>query len=293
MNYEKKYKIALDRAKEQLECSKVCEYKNADIASAIMKTMYNIFPELKESEDEKIRKTIVRFFKDNYPNETKMYDGSVTVEKVIDWLEKQRDKYLFTYDDILALQCCMETSKKVQEDKELYKQLQSLHDRLHDTYWLKKQGEHHIAGYLVDKNEKIRKALINVFSTHKDYEIFFGVSVEDIVAWLKKQEASNPYSGVSFEFNGHTWGMCARDNGVEILVDRAIKERVSLDDKPQDKSVIKAINEKEEEVDNANEGEQKTSWELVREFIQKFGRMPEDEDELNCLVQYVIDNKNK
>ena len=212
MNYERKYKIALDRAKEQLECSKVCEYKNADVASAIMKTMYNIFPELKESEDEKIRKTIVRFFKDNYPNETKMYDGSVTVEKVIDWLEKQRDKYLFTYDDILALQCCMETSKKVQEDKELYKQLQSLHDRLHDTYWLKKQGEHHIAGYLVDKNEKIRKALIN---------------------------------------------------------------------------------EKEEEVDNANEGEQKTSWELVREFIQKFGRMPEDEDELNCLVQYVIDNKNK
>ena len=51
------------------------------------------------------------------------------------------------------------------------------------------------------------------------------------IAWLEKQEASNPYSGVSFEYNGHTWGMCARDNGVEILVDGTIKERVSLDDK--------------------------------------------------------------
>lgn len=37
-------------------------------------------------------------------------------------------------------------------------------------------------------DENIRKALINVFATHKDYEMFFGVSVEDIVAWLEKQQ---------------------------------------------------------------------------------------------------------
>ena len=37
------------------------------------------------------------------------------------------------------------------------------------------------------KDEEIRKALINVFATHKDYEVFFGVSVDDIVAWLEKQ----------------------------------------------------------------------------------------------------------
>ena len=35
------------------------------------------------------------------------------------------------------------------------------------------------------QDEKIRKALINVFATHKDYEMFFGVSVEDIIAWLE------------------------------------------------------------------------------------------------------------
>ena len=45
----------------------------------------------------------------------------------------------------------------------------------------------YIAGNLDDKDEKIRKALINVFATHKDYEIFFGVSVENIIAWLEKQ----------------------------------------------------------------------------------------------------------
>jgi len=37
------------------------------------------------------------------------------------------------------------------------------------------------------EDEKIRKALINVFATHKDYEMFFGASVEDICAWLEKQ----------------------------------------------------------------------------------------------------------
>ena len=37
------------------------------------------------------------------------------------------------------------------------------------------------------EDERIRKAIINVFATHKDYEIFFGVSVKDIIAWLEKQ----------------------------------------------------------------------------------------------------------
>lgn len=53
--------------------------------------------------------------------------------------------------------------------------------------------------------------------------------------WLEKQGKPNPYSGVSFKYNGHTWGMCARDNGVEILVDGEIKEIIFLDNKPQGK----------------------------------------------------------
>lgn len=32
----------------------------------------------------------------------------------------------------------------------------------------------------------------------------------------------------------------------------------------------------------------KDNWELVHEFVEKFGRMPEDEDELNVLVEYVL-----
>ena len=58
----------------------------------------------------------------------------------------------------------------------------------------------------------------------------------DTIARIEKQDEPNPYSGVSFKYNGHTWGMCARDNGVEILVDGEIKERILLlDNKPQGK----------------------------------------------------------
>ena len=55
------------------------------------------------------------------------------------------------------------------------------------------------------------------------------VSYEDAVEaalkyWLEKQteQKLNPYTGVSFEYNGHIWGMCARDNGVDILLDKQL-----------------------------------------------------------------------
>ena len=158
-------------------------------------------PELKESEDEKIRKWLIGYFNqyiiDGMPQ---VFGNGLNVKDVLAWLEKQGDKYetiwkptkeqinalthfvrsvgesgytspydnntkllyslltdlqvlekqgendsqviypTFTFNDILAVQCCMETVKEVQEDKELYEQLQSLHNRLHDIYWLEKQS---------------------------------------------------------------------------------------------------------------------------------------------------------
>lgn len=138
MNYEKSYKDALNRAKVQLVCTKVCEYKNEDTAYDIVKTICNIFPELTASEDEIMRKSLIDYLKERKSGES-------------------YGQYVLRYD-----------------------------------HW---------------------------------------------ITWLEKQSEQN-----------HSWN--------------------------------------EEESDN------KPTWELVREFIQKC-RMPKDEDELNCLVQYVIDNKNK
>ena len=59
-------------------------------------------------------------------------------------LEKQGEQTnlpRFTFGDVLALQCCMETAKKVQEDKELYEVLSILHDKVYDAYHLENQSE--------------------------------------------------------------------------------------------------------------------------------------------------------
>lgn len=73
--------------------------------------------------------------------------GKADISKNIAWLKKQ-DKQKkqvhfpkFTFDDVLALQCCMETVKKVQEDKELYERLNLIHSKIYDAYRLEKQGE--------------------------------------------------------------------------------------------------------------------------------------------------------
>jgi len=43
----------------------------------------------------------------------------------------------FTFDDVLALECCMKMTEK---EEELHEQLQSLHDRVHDVYQPDKKG---------------------------------------------------------------------------------------------------------------------------------------------------------
>lgn len=45
------------------------------------------------------------------------------------------------------------------------------------------------------------------------------------------------------------------------------------------------LNNEQEIFDDDN----RPAWELIHEFIGKFGRIPKNEDELNVLVDYVLD----
>ena len=76
MDYEKKYKEALERMRYV-----VIDPKNENMLQAIKET---VFPELKESEDEKIRKSIY-----NYIDVTLDDNESAEKEKWLAWLEKQ------------------------------------------------------------------------------------------------------------------------------------------------------------------------------------------------------------
>ena len=77
-DYEKKYKEALDKLQEALAPKEGC-----DISGLTRRCIEDIFHELKESEDEKIRKALVRFHKSTID-----IDG-IKGEDILAWLEKQ------------------------------------------------------------------------------------------------------------------------------------------------------------------------------------------------------------
>ena len=76
-SYEKKYKDALKRAKKLYE------------QGTIIETLSYVFPELKESEDEKIRKEIIRYLKRRLEISSSI---PAAIGSWIAWLEKQGDQ---------------------------------------------------------------------------------------------------------------------------------------------------------------------------------------------------------
>ena len=98
-----------------------------------------------------------------------------------------------------------------------------------------------------ERNEAtIIKKLIGLV---KETEFLSEENRTSLLDWLEKQgeQKPNPYSGTSFEYNGHTWGMCARDGGVEILIDGHIKGRVFTNDSNAKEMFIKALERVEEQ----------------------------------------------
>ena len=165
-NYEEKLKLA----KEALESG-----------SYDKETIEYIFPELKESKEERIRKWILEKFES--------YTGPCPFnrEDIISWIKSQKSQ--------LKL-----------EENENY-----------------------------DQDEKIRKEIINMvrFYYGLNKALTQSVSEDDLVNWLEKRK-QNSYSGVSFKYNGHTWGMCARDSGVDILLDGKFISHITQDEQKQE-----------------------------------------------------------
>ena len=129
------YDIIIEKANKM-------HHENCEACQACIE---ELIPELKESEDERIGKQLLNWFKGCHWNS--IDNGTLKRDDIIAWLKKQGNKNThvilptFTIDDVLALQCCLETVKKVQEDKDLYKQLNDLHSRVYDVYQLEKQGK--------------------------------------------------------------------------------------------------------------------------------------------------------
>lgn len=79
MDYEKKYKKALTWMQSLYD----------GLHGATKKEAEHYFPELKESEDERIRKWLIGYFHQYKEDRMEKYANGLKVESIIAWLEKQ------------------------------------------------------------------------------------------------------------------------------------------------------------------------------------------------------------
>ena len=94
VNYEQKYKDALERAREW--------YNNPNSSNIGKSYLYNVFPELK-NEDERIRKELIKVFSNREKYLIDQSFGDITVSEVLAWLEKKCEhKHKFNIGDIIS-----------------------------------------------------------------------------------------------------------------------------------------------------------------------------------------------
>lgn len=94
MDYEKKYKDALERARELVG---KWVGKNKDF---YIEDYSYIFPELKESEDERIRKAIFKSLSKKDARDVLLANG-IQVSDALSWLEKQSEQKPIDYNEEL------------------------------------------------------------------------------------------------------------------------------------------------------------------------------------------------
>ena len=94
MDYEKKYKEAIKKAEEIIKY-----YKERNRDEAAIEDLKGIFPELKESEDERIRKALKEYFINSFQNNGVAAILGVHIKDILAWLEKQGEQKPFDYEN--------------------------------------------------------------------------------------------------------------------------------------------------------------------------------------------------
>lgn len=176
MDYEKAYKEALAKAKETINYYK--EHNRGDEAS--IEDLEEIFPELKESEDEKIRKGIIDFL---WKEKIFLQEAHSSVENnpkyrfvmdAIAWLEKQK-----TVGEIVE-RC----KNSWYNEGKITGMLEGLtDDEKYQQGWhdaLEKQGEKKPTWS--EDDEEFNNDIIKYFS---DLDYSLSNDEDDVINWLK------------------------------------------------------------------------------------------------------------
>lgn len=315
-----------------------------------------IFPELKESEDEKIRKALISILKSDFDGDTIIYGTSVS--DIIAWLEKQGEQKVPVLDFKAKDWYVSKIDGKIHN---IYHSVDKVKPKFHEGDWLEKQGEQsqkvtythevvtgngnikalvteEIPANKVEPKFKVGDWLINPKTSHiihiKDvlicdnkgiYELEnSSMSIENVennfclwstqdakdgdILVMTKDKAPFIFKGFLDKFHpdcpvayggivrngtfdvssGDGWWdegrICPATKEQRDLLFQKMKEAGYEWD--AEKKELRKI-EQEQAIDCLVDVS-RDNWEFVHEFVEKFGRMPKDEDELNSLVEYVV-----
>ena len=262
-DYKKLYEGALERAKYWAEGKCMEGFYNSP-----QNVLDFVFPETKKVEDEKIKNEIVGAINIAFA------DGE-NRQRCLGWLENLKSAK--STDESVEWVPKFKTGDKIRSNNGMYEdEVVSIDNN--GAYSLKVLGELYLPENewsLVEEesseDEKIRKEIIDYlkdFIPHHDYDLVAKSRIW--IAWLEKQgEKTNPYSGISFEYNGHIWGMCARDNGVDILLDKQLFKH--LDEKQGENDMGISETTKQELEDNLNKAIEKETPESWNKFLDEQG----------------------
>lgn len=208
---EEKYKEALDKAKRYDEVFNAAKewYNNPNSSSIGKSYLYAVFPELKESEDEMIRKWLEEHIEAMPDNSLEFKD--VKRIDVLHWLEKQKEFVSADFDDVWETADCDELIAPLEKySKDAIKKMcHAWYDKgieLERRNWLEKQGEQKPQGKTaleaineekVDNSNRVEPKDYNSIDPH------FGKSIDKIEPkfhegdWIVHHGTENIYQVVA------------------------------------------------------------------------------------------------
>ena len=185
----KRYDEAIERAKAWYKLD------NNDLSNDDLETL---FPEIRESKDERIRKDIIVLVKDWWDRVNK--DNISTKEQMIAWLEKQGEQKPQRMISAEAKEAMYNKPAEWSEDDEvkinrIVDCLENLNVAdndilLKDVDWLKSLKDRvqpQPNQEWSEEDEKIAKTIINEFEQSSEWYCANGLTKEDCIAWVNKQ----------------------------------------------------------------------------------------------------------
>lgn len=194
----KRYDKALERAKnlrkDAIDMGENIRAKQCEI----------IFPELKEGDDERIRKELLEHCKNQAKPYIQTGNKCPQIESWIAWLEKQAEVES-DKGDIEDERIRKAISQCVEDMRGQFEKLYRVHHK-DAIAWLEKQKPVEFC----EEDEKIRKAIsiyLDWLDGRKDYAPRGEYSIRDMLVWLNKQSEQNPKH---FELKAGHWYICHR-----------------------------------------------------------------------------------